>query len=211
MTDIGVIGSGKIGSTSAQGFLRVGHRVAIANSRGPDSLAELVGSLGDGAKAATVEEAATFGEIVLVAVPLKAYDELPAKAFEGKLVIDANNYYPGRDGEIAELESGATTSSELLAAHLAGARVVKAFNTMNFKPLGNEGRPDAPREERLALFVAGDDAEAKARVAALIDELGFAAVDTGSLAEGGRRQQPGSPIYNDPMTAPEAEAALQDL
>jgi predicted dinucleotide-binding enzyme len=126
-------------------------------------------------------------------------------------VIDANNYYPQRDGEIAELESGETTSSELLARHLPGARVVKSFNTMNFKPLGSEGRPAVPQAERLAIYLAGDDDDAKAVVAGLIDEAGFAPVDMGSLHEGGARQQPGSPIYNNPMTGREAEAAVTSL
>ena len=126
-------------------------------------------------------------------------------------MIDANNYYPQRDGQIAELESGETTSSELLARHLNGARIVKAFNTMNFRPLGSEGRPNAPHAERLAIYLAGDDDRAKEIVAGLIDEIGFAPVDTGNLHEGGARQQPGTPIYNNPMTAEEAEAALTSL
>lgn len=205
---IGIIGSGRIGGTLTKLLSRTGHEVAVANSRGPESLGELVSEAGEGARAAEVGEAAGFGEIVVVAVPLHAYRQLPAEPLEGRIVVDANNYYPARDGEIGELDSGAATSSELLAGHLPGAHVVKAFNTMYFETLASEGRPGAPREERLALFIAGDDDEAKRRVAALIDELGFAAVDTGSLAEGGRRQQPDTPVYNVPMTAAEAEAAL---
>jgi 8-hydroxy-5-deazaflavin:NADPH oxidoreductase len=205
---IGIIGSGNIGSTTARLFANAGHEVTIANSRGPESLAELVGDLGPNARAGTVEDAARGGDVVLVAVPLHAYADLPAGAFAGKIVVDANNYYPQRDGQIAELESGDATSSELLARHLSGARIVKAFNTMNFRPLGSEGRPGAPRAERLAIYLAGDDDQAKEVVAGLIDEIGFAAVDTGTLAEGGARQQPGAPIYNNPMTAEEAEAAV---
>jgi predicted dinucleotide-binding enzyme len=205
---IGIIGSGHIGSTTARLFAAAGHEVIIANSRGPESLAELVADLVPNARAATVRDAAQSAEVILVAVPLRAYADLPAEAFAGKVVIDANNYYPQRDGEIAELESGETTSSELLARHLAGARVVKSFNTMNFNPLGSEGRPGAPRAERLAIYLAGDDVQAKEIVAGLIDEIGFAAVDTGSLHDGGARQQPGSLVYNNPMTAEEAEAAV---
>lgn len=206
--NLGVIGSGRIGATFARLAVAAGHRVAIANSRGPESLRALVAELGDGARPASIEEAAGFGEMVLVAIPLGAYRDLPADAFTGRIVIDANNYYPGRDGQIEELDQGRTTSSELLAAHLPGARVVKAFNTMYFETLAGEGRPDAARDERLALFVAGDDGEAKRRVGELIEQLGFAPVDTGSLAAGGARQQPGSSIYNQPMTAPEAEERL---
>jgi 8-hydroxy-5-deazaflavin:NADPH oxidoreductase len=205
---IGIIGSGKIGSTTARLFAAAGHEVTVANSRGPESLTELVGELGPNAHAGTVEDAARTGDVVLIAVPLRAYTDLPADAFAGRVVIDANNYYPQRDGRVAELDREETTSSELLARHLSGARIVKAFNTMNFRPLGSEGRPAAPRAERLAIYLAGDDAEAKHVVAGLIEEIGFAPVDTGSLHEGGARQQPGAPIYNNPMTAEEAEAAV---
>jgi predicted dinucleotide-binding enzyme len=205
---IGIIGSGKIGATAAKLFTCAGHEVAIANSRGPDSLAGVADETG--AHAATVDDAAAFGEMVLLAIPLHAYDSLPADAFAGKVVIDANNYYPARDGAIERLDSGETTSSELLAEHLDKAHVIKAFNSMYFGTLGSEGKPAAPREQRLALFVAGDDAEAKRRVSELIDEIGFAAVDTGPLGEGGRRQQAGGPLYNTTMTAPEAEQALAE-
>jgi len=207
---IGIIGSGNIGATTARLFAGAGHEVTIANSRGPESLTELVQDIGPQAHAGTVEDAARASDVVLVAIPLRAYPDLPADEFAGKIVIDANNYYPQRDGEIAELESGEATSSELLARHLPGARVVKSFNTMNFKPLGTEGRPAAPHAERLAIYLAGDD-DAKAVVAGLIDEAGFAPVDMGSLHEGGARQQPGSPIYNNPMTGREAEAAVTSL
>lgn len=207
---IGIIGSGHIGATVAHLLVCAGHEVAIANSRGPESLAELVADLGETATAATVEQAATFGGVVLVAIPLHAYDGLPAAAFDGTVVIDANNYYPSRDGQIAALDDGGTTSSELLAAHLPGARVVKAFNTMHYETLAREGMPDGPRRQRHALFVAADDADAKQLVSALIEELGFAAVDAGSLADG-VLQQPGSPIYNSEMDATQAERALARL
>jgi predicted dinucleotide-binding enzyme len=207
---IGIIGSGKIGATVAHLLVCAGHEVAIANSRGPDSLAELVGELGDTASAASVEQAAAFGDVVLVAIPLHAYDSLPAGAFDGKIVIDANNYYPGRDGRIAALDDASTTSSELLAGHLPGARVVKAFNTMFYETLAAEGMPDGPRRQRHALFVAGDDEDAKRIVSALIEQLGFAAVDSGTLADGAR-QQPGSPIYNKAMDAAQGERALAEL
>lgn len=205
---IGIIGSGNIGATTTRLLVAAGHDVAIANSRGPGSLRDLVAELGDRAHAATVADAARFGDLALVAIPLRAYPDLPADAFTGKIVMDANNYYPERDGQIEALDSGSTTSSELLAGHLPGATVVKAFNTMYYATLASGGRLDAPRDDRLALFIAGDDADAKRRVGELIEQLGYAAVDTGSLAEGGRRQQPDSPIYNRPMTAAEARTQL---
>jgi 8-hydroxy-5-deazaflavin:NADPH oxidoreductase len=205
---IGIVGSGKIGGTLTELFARQGHEVMVANSRGPESLGELVERAGDNAHAGTVSDAASFGDVVVVALPVAAYDTLPSGRFDGKVVIDTGNYYPSRDGEIDALESDETTSTELLGESLPGARLVKAFNTMNYAPLGSAGRPGQPRAERLAIFLAGDDREAKELVAGLIDELGFAPVDTGSLAEGGRRQQPGAPVYNNPLRGDEAEAAL---
>jgi 8-hydroxy-5-deazaflavin:NADPH oxidoreductase len=206
--DIGIIGSGHIGGTLARLFTAAGHDVVIANSRGPDTLAGLVDEVGGGLRAATVDEAARFGEVVVVAIPVKAVEDLPPDPFAGKIVVDANNYYPGRDGQYESLDTDATTSTEMLAAHLPGARVVKAFNTMNYRLLDSGGRTDAPADERLAIFLAGDDAEAKAVVAGLIEELGFAPVDTGGLADGGRRQQPGTPVYGADLTAAQARDAL---
>src|SRR5207248_3904910 len=127
---------------------------------------------GDLARAATVEDAARFGELVLVAIPLGAIGELPPEPIAGKIVVDANNYYPSRDGQIPELDNDETTSSELLARQLPDATVIKAFNTMYAGKIADDGRPDAPLEERLVLFVAGDDEAAKRRVMELIEEIG---------------------------------------
>lgn len=207
---IGVIGSGKIGSTAARLFARAGHQVAIANSRGPETLSDLVEEIGENATAATLEEAATFGEAVLVAIPFGAYRDLPADALGGRVAIDAMNYYPSRDGNLAELDDDSTTSSELLAAHVSNAKVVKAFNTMNWQVLGERGKPGGGGD-RLAIFIAGDDADAKSLIAGLIDDIGFVPVETGDLAEGGRRQQPGSPIYNQPVTESEARGVLAGM
>lgn len=206
---VGVIGSGKIGSTVARLATERGHEVAIANSRGPESLSDLVEELGSGARAKTPAEAAAFGEVVLIAIPFGRYEDLPAAELEDKVVIDALNYYPDRDGRYAEIDEGRRGSSEIISSHLPGARVVKAFNTMYFETLASEGRPDAPPKDRLVLFVAGDNAEAKREVEGLIEEFGFTPFDTGGLAAGGRRQQPGEPIYNEPMTTVEAERALE--
>jgi 8-hydroxy-5-deazaflavin:NADPH oxidoreductase len=204
---IGIIGSGKIGGTAARLFADAGREVAIANSRGPDSLTGLVEEVGDGVRAATVEDAAGFGDVVLVAIPFGRYRELPPESFAETIVVDATNYFPQRDGNFPELDEDRTTSSELLAAHLSGARVVKAFNSMQWAALRDRGAPDAG-EDRLALFVAGDDEDAKGRVSALIEEIGFAPIDTGSLAEGGRRQQTGAPVFARLITARDAEEAL---
>ena len=205
---IGIIGSGNIGATAARLFARAGHEVALSNSRGGAGLEELVGELGGKARAADTEEAARFGEVVLVAIPFGKYATLPAEAFDGKVVIDAGNYYPQRDGNFAELDGGETTSSELVAAHLRGARLVKGFNTIWFEHLAKQGDTRAPVEDRRAIFIAGDDAEAKQTVARLVEEIGFAAVDTGALGEGGRRQQVGAAVYNKELTAREAAEVL---
>ncbi len=202
---IGIIGSGHIGGTAARLFVEAGHQVAVSNSRGPASLTSLVQQLGPNARAATVEEAAAFGDVVLVAIPFKAYKDLPAPQLDGKVVIDAMNYYPKRDGDI---DFGGLNSSELVAHHLPDARVVKAFNTMYSQTLASAGKPTAPVSQRLVIFVAGDDPEAKATVSRLIEEIGFAPVDTGSLREGGQKQQPGSPIYTREMTPEEARQTL---
>ncbi len=205
---IGIIGSGSIGATAARLFVRAGHEVALSNSRGGKGLGELVADLGAKAKAATIEEAAYFGEVVLIAIPFGKYKTLPSGAFKGKVVIDAGNYYPERDGRFAELDSDETTSSELMSSHLREARLVKGFNTIYFKHLATQGDSGRPLEERRAIFIAGDDSEAKEIVARLIEEVGFAAVDTGFLHEGGRSQQPGTAVYNKELTASEAGALL---
>lgn len=202
---IGIIGAGNIGETAARLFTRAGHAVALSNSRGPETLTDVVTEIGPGAQALSVEEAATFGEVVLLAVPWRSPEALPpAEAVQGKVVIDAMNQY----GPGGIIDLGDSTASEETAKRLPGARVVKAFNTMHFKTLATGGQLGGPPDQRLALFLAGDDEEAKATVAKLMDEIGFAAVDTGSLREGGKRQEPDSPIYNKPMTAEEARKAL---
>src|SRR5688500_15428880 len=132
MTTIGLIGSGNIGSTVARLAVAAGHDVVLSNSRGPETLADLVAELGDRARAATAAEAAEAGDIVVVTIPLKAYREVPVEPLRGKTVIDTNNYYPDRDGHIAELDDESTTTSELLQAHLPGSHVVKAFNNIFF-------------------------------------------------------------------------------
>lgn len=208
---IGIVGSGRIGGTMMRLVVAHGHQVAIANTRGPFSLPGLGAELGGRARAATAREAAIGGEAILLALPFGRYRELPVEPFGRKIVVDATNYYADRDGSIGELDADRITSTELIAQHFERARVVKAFNTMNYKTLATAGQTDAPREERLALFLAGDDPDAKVLVAELIEQLGFAAVDTGSLARGGRLQQPGSAIYNTPLHAADAEAALAEV
>lgn len=187
---IGIIGAGRIGGGLAVRFAAAGHQVMVSNSRGPDTLADLVASIQGDVRAGTVAEAARFGEVVAVAIPLRAIRDLPPEPFAGKIVIDANNYYPRRDGHFPELDADQTTSSELLASQLPGATVVKAFNRVYAQRLLDGSHPELPADRRLAVTVAGDDADAKRTVIDLIDQIGFTGVDAGTLAES-RRLQPG--------------------
>ena len=208
---IGIIGSGHIGGTAARLFARAGHDVAVSNSRGPASLAPLVdevnAEVGEArVRAGTVAEAAAFGEMVLLAVPWRAPEALPpAELVAGKIVIDAMNPYTA-EGGVYDL--GDSTSSEETARRLPGARVVKAFNTIHYAHLATQTHHDLPLDDRRAIFVAGDDAAAKLAVSALIEELGYVAVDTGSLRDGGRRQEPGAPLYNRGFSGREAREAM---
>jgi 8-hydroxy-5-deazaflavin:NADPH oxidoreductase len=204
---IGIIGSGKIGGTLARRFVDAGHEVAVSNSRGPETLEDLVAELGPRARALTAADAEGFGELVVVSVPLGRYRELPTASVAGKVVIDTNNYYPQRDGHFEELDADRSTSSELLQAHFPGARVVKAFNAILWTRLRDDARP-AGDPERLGIPISGDDEEAKETVAQLIDEIGFDPVDAGGLAEGGRKHQPGTPAYTKGLPTSELRARL---
>ena len=208
--DIGIIGSGNIGATVARLAVDAGHTVTIANSRGPHTLQALVEDLGDSARAGTVEDAAAAPDLVLIAIPLRAYTDLDAAPFAERIVLDAGNYYPNRDGRIAALEEGTVGSSELVAHEwLPGARVVKAFNTIYFKDLGARADRDADSGDRVAVPVAGDDADAKQTVVVpFIESLGLAPVDIGGLAAG-RDIQPGAEVYATTLTPTQLRAALE--
>src|ERR671911_2819320 len=184
MATIGLIGAGHIGAQVARLAVANGYDVVISNSRGPETLSALVAELGPRARAATPDEAARAGDLVVVSVPLKNYRDVPAGPLAGKLVIDTNNYYPERDGHIPELDNESTTTSELLQAHLPTSKVVKAFNHIYAAHLTTDGRP-AGTKDRRAFVIAGDDPGAKATVTRLLDEFGFDAVDAGPLKERG--------------------------
>jgi predicted dinucleotide-binding enzyme len=204
---IGIIGAGHIGGTLAKLVANAGHEVSLSNSRGPETLVRLVEELGGRVQALTAAEAERFGEVVVVSVPFGRYRELPTEAVAGKVVIDTNNYYPQRDGHFEELDSDRTTSSELLQAHLPDARVVKAFNAIQWMRLRDEGRP-AGDPERLGIPISGDDEEAKRTVAELLDQIGFDPVDAGTLAQGGRKHQTGAPAYTQGLPTAELRARL---
>lgn len=203
---IGIIGAGNIGHTAARLLVRAGHEVALSNSRGPKSLNEIIAELGPNAHAATVNEAAHFGEVILLAVPWRSPEALPhPDLVANKIVIDAMNPYSA-DYKLIDL--GEHTSSEETAKRLPDARLVKAFNTIRADHLAKQSDVSKPENQRRAIFIAGDDSRAKAVVASLIRDMGFAPVDTGSLSEGGRQQDPNAPFYDKAMTAEEAHRVV---
>ncbi|MBN1605563.1 MAG: NADPH-dependent F420 reductase [Polyangiaceae bacterium] len=206
MTTMGLIGAGRIGSQIARLAVQNGYDVVLSNSRSPDTLASLVRELGPKARAATPVEAARAGDIVVVTIPLRNYRSVPVEPLAGKTVVDTNNYYPQRDGHIAELDDESTTTSELLQAHLPRSKVVKAFNHIYAAQLTTDGLPKGTPGRR-ALAIAGDDSDAKATVSHLLDQFGFDTVDAGPIEEGWRMQRD-TPGYGPRRTA---EALRRDL
>jgi predicted dinucleotide-binding enzyme len=188
MTTIGIIGSGNIGSTVARLAVDAGYDVVVSNSRGPETLTELVGQLGPKGRAATTAEAAEAGDLVVFTIPLGKVDQVDPAPLAGKVVLDTCNYYPERDGDIAALDDKQATTSELVQQHLAQSRVVKAFNNIFFQHLGSMQRP-AGAPDRSTLMIAGDDAEAKSTATTFIEALGYDVYDTGSLADSWRFQR----------------------
>jgi predicted dinucleotide-binding enzyme len=209
--NIGIIGAGHIGSALATRLVSLGHSVRIANSRGPETLGDVAQKTG--ATPATAREAAQHGEIIVVTIPLIKIPDLPKDLFEGVPasvpVIDTSNYYPLlRDGHLRELETGSLTESEWVQQHL-GRPVIKVFNNIYADHLQNSGKPvGAPG--RISLPVAGDDETAKRKVMDLVEELGFDAVDDGSLHESWR-QQPGTPGYGADLPAAELRELLRSM
>jgi predicted dinucleotide-binding enzyme len=199
MTTLGLIGAGHIGGTIARLAVAAGHEVVLSSSRGPETLADLVAELGPRARAAMPAEAAAAGDLVVVTIPLKNTGRLPFAALAGKTVIDTNNYYPSRDGRIAELDEESTTTSERLQALLPTAHVVKAFNNINFRRLAVLARPSGSAD-RSALPLASDSASAKADVTAFFDSIGYDTVDAGTLADSWRFQRD-TPVYGTPYAA----------
>jgi 8-hydroxy-5-deazaflavin:NADPH oxidoreductase len=203
---IGLIGAGHIGGQLARLAVQHGYDVIVSNSRGPETLKDLVRELGPRARAGTVAQAAESGDIVVVTIPLKSIGDVPAAPLAGKVVIDTNNYYPQRDGHIPELDREQTTTAELLQRHLPSSKVVKAFNHIYAGELTTHGQP-AGTPNRRALAIAGNDAEARTVVAQLIDQFGFDVVDMGGLAESWRIQRD-TPGYGPRRTAEELRRDL---
>jgi len=196
MTTIGLIGSGNIGSGLARLAVAAGYDVIVSNSRGPETLGDLISELGPRARAATSAEAAADSDLAIVTIPLKAYPHVPVAELRGKTVIDTNNYYPERDGHIAELDDESTTTTELLQRHAPDSRVVKAFNSIYFPHLTSLARPSGSAD-RSVLPIAGDDPAAKQTVAEFLDRIGYDTLDAGPLSEGWRFQRD-TPAYTRP-------------
>ncbi|APH44067.1 NADP oxidoreductase [Microbacterium sp. 1.5R] len=206
MTTLGIIGAGHIGSQIARVAVANGYDVVIANSRGPETLSDLVAELGDRATAATAVDAAAAGDAVVVTVPLGKIDELPVEQLAGKIVLDTNNYYFERDGHIEALDRGETTTSELLQAQLPTSRIAKAFNHILAADITTDGSP-AGTPDRRALATAGDDVEAVAFVTRFYDEAGFDTVNVGPLSESWRVERD-RPAYVVRQNADELTANL---
>jgi len=202
--DVGIIGSGNIGSALARNLKARGHHVLIANSRGPSTLAEFAAETG--VVAATVAQAAQAADLVIIAIPQLAVTQLPLDVLRANraVVVDAGNYYPTRDGVVAQVEAGATDSEWI--ASVLGRPVIKAFNNILAESLAERGNRGGAGE-RIALSVAGDNENDKQLVQGVIRELGFDAVDGGALSESWR-QQPGTPAYCKDLNASQLEAAL---
>ena len=201
---VGIIGSGNIGNTLARNLKALGHDVLIANSRGPATLAGFATETN--VVATTAEQAAQAGNLVIIAVPQLAVADLPLDVLRANsaVVVDAGNYYPTRDGPVAQIEAGATDSEWI--SSVLGRPVIKAFNNILADSLAKRGNLSGTGE-RIALSVAGDDGKAKELVQDVIRELGFDAIDGGTLAESWR-QQPGTPAYCKDLNAMQLAAAL---
>lgn len=201
---IGIVGAGALGSTLTELWANAGHQLAVGDPEAPTQLAE---RLGPSVQATSVEEAARFGDVVVLTGPFAQPEMLPPpSAVAGKIVIDAMNAITQTG---APMDLGARASSAVVAGSFPDARIVKALNTLEADTLRAEARPSVPREKRFAMLLAGDDARAKERVATLIEEIGFAPLDAGSLALGGRHLEPRSTLFGRPVLPAEARRVLQ--
>lgn len=202
---LGIIGSGRLGTAIARQASAAGYVVRLANSRGPESLSLIVKVLLPGVIATTVDEAILQSDSIVLALPLNQYKSLPVQLFKGKIVIDAMNYWPPTEGEIPEFMNQEVTSSEYIEQYLPGARIVKTLNHVAYNELEQHSLPEASPGRR-AIALVGNDADAKAKVEVLINDMGFDAVDLGMLSNG-RRLQPDTPLFNTRLTAQEIRSS----
>jgi predicted dinucleotide-binding enzyme len=209
VTTIGIIGAGEVGAQIARGAIANGHRIVIANSRGPETLTDLVADLGPSARAAWAEEAAAAGDFVVIAVPLQLVNNMPVAPLAGKIVLDTNNYMAWRDGRYAVVESGEKTVHELRQEQLPESSVAKAFTHVQAPSLLEQGRP-AGAPDRLALAVSSDHPAAVALVTRLYDELGFDTVDNSPLSESWR-SAPNTPMWRHIVHGQTREQLIRNL
>ncbi len=209
MTTIGIIGAGEVGSQLARASIASGYQVVIANSRGPETLAELVADLGPAARAARAAEAAAAGDFAVIAVPLKLVNDMPAAELAGKVVLDTNNYMAWRDGSFPVVDSGEKTVHELRQEQLAASKIAKAFTHVQAPRLLEQGRP-AGAPDRLALAVSSDFPEAVELVTRLYDQFGFDTVDNSPLSESWR-STPNTPMWRHIVHGQDRDQLVRDL
>lgn len=205
---IGFVGTGMIGGALARLAARAGYNVVLSNSRGADSLKELLKELGPNARAASVEEAVDAADLVVAAVPMGAYVKLPAERLAGKIVIDTMNYYPRRDGAMPDIDARKLTTSELIQQHLPGAKLVKALHNLDFHHLFTNARPRR-HAERTTLPIAGNDVGAKQAVTEFMETIGYDALDVGTLADSWKIE-PGTPVYVLPYVPPVPDGSTEE-
>lgn len=194
MKKIGIIGAGFIGQACAKLFLQAGYQVMISNSRDKKTLYSVASQLG--CQIGNQQEAIAFSDMILVAIPLANYQQLPADLLSGKIIIDTMNYYPDRDGNFQQLDNHQITTSELIAQHLNQSKIVKAFNAILAKDIVKDAKPN-DKANRRALPVAGNDMTSKQQIFNLLEHIGYDYVDVGNLAQSWRfeRAKPAYCVY----------------
>jgi 8-hydroxy-5-deazaflavin:NADPH oxidoreductase len=203
---ISIIGSGNIGGNLARLFVKAGHDVALANSRGPASLKSFADELGPKLHPVTLDEAIKYCDVIICSIPWRSVDSLPVFNVNDKIIIDTTNPYKS-DGSIYNL--GNDISSSKVLKHFTGAKLVKAFNTIWSKHLAENGNKKLPVADRRVIPVAGDDKDAKAKVSKLIEDIGFGPLDTGNLHDGSQLQGVQMVLYNRELTVKEAEEIIK--
>jgi 8-hydroxy-5-deazaflavin:NADPH oxidoreductase len=205
---ISIIGAGNIGGNLARLLVKSGNDVAITNSRGPATLKNLANELGSKLHTVTPEEAVAYSDVIVLSIPWRAIDSLATYKVPGKIIVDTTNPYK-EDGTTYNL--GIDISSSKAIAHFPGAAVVKAFNTIWFKHLAENGNTSLPLSERRVIPVAGDNAKAKEKIGRIIEEIGFGPLDTGSLKEGSKLQEVQGILYNKELKLKEAVSLIKGL
>lgn len=206
---VGIIGAGKVAIVLAQLATKAGYAVLVAGSGNPEKIALTVSVLAPGATALTSGEVASRADVIILAIPLGRYKELPKEALKNKLVLDAMNYWWEVDGNRPDLVDPSVSSSEVVQKFLSGSRVVKAFNHTGYHDLYDETRPQGS-PDRKAIAIAGDNESDLAEAALLVDELGFDPVIIGNLASG-RKLQPGSPVFGAHINAKQLQDAISKI